>query len=124
MSENHPDGFLRSRRIPIAYRDPRLRTGDHLPVHAPDWAAGQLREQGSRCMDCGVPTCTAGCPIGNLIPDWNDLVHRGHWRDALERLHATNNFPEFTAYTCPAPCEPACVLGINQPPPTPAHGAP
>ena len=116
MSENHPDGFLRIRRIPIGYRDPRTRTADHLHVYAPDWAPAQVREQGRRCMDCGVPTCTAGCPIGNLIPDWNDLVHRGRWRDALERLHATNNFPEFTGYTCPAPCEPACVLAINDEP--------
>ena len=69
-------------------------------------------------MDCGTPTCMAGCPIGNLIPEWNDLVSRGCWREALERLHATNNFPEFTGRVCPAPCENSCVLGINEPPVT------
>ena len=67
-------------------------------------------------MDCGIPFCNNGCPLGNLIPDWNDLVYRDHWREAIDRLHATNNFPEFTGRLCPAPCESACVLGINQPP--------
>lgn len=76
----------------------------------------ELKLQGARCMDCGVPFCHTGCPLGNIIPDWNDLVHRDHWRDALERLHATNNFPEFTGRVCPAPCEAACVLGINEDP--------
>jgi glutamate synthase (NADPH/NADH) small chain len=75
-----------------------------------------LREQAGRCMDCGIPFCNNGCPLGNLIPDWNDLVYREHWRDAIDRLHATNNFPEFTGRLCPAPCEAACVLGINQDP--------
>src|SRR5262249_34655668 len=84
-----------------------------------------LRNQGARCMDCGVPFChtgdliggmASGCPINNLIPEWNDLVYRGLWRDALERLHKTNNFPEFTGRVCPAPCEGSCVLGINAPP--------
>ena len=74
--------------------------------------------QAGRCMDCGIPFCNNGCPLGNLIPDWNDLVYRDHWRDAIERLHATNNFPEFTGRLCPAPCETACVLGINQDPVT------
>ena len=69
-------------------------------------------------MDCGIPFCNNGCPLGNLIPDWNDLVYRDHWRDAIERLHATNNFPEFTGRLCPAPCEAACVLGISQDPVT------
>ena len=69
-------------------------------------------------MDCGIPFCNNGCPLGNLIPDWNDLVYRDRWRDAIERLHATNNFPEFTGRLCPAPCEAACVLGINQDPVT------
>ncbi|MXZ89597.1 MAG: glutamate synthase subunit beta, partial [Dehalococcoidia bacterium] len=78
----------------------------------------QLNEQAARCMDCGVPFCHQGCPLGNIIPDWNDLVYRGHWRDAIERLHATNNFPEFTGRLCPAPCEAACVLGINNDPVT------
>ena len=77
-----------------------------------------LREQGGRCMDCGVPFCHEGCPLGNLIPDWNDLVYRDHWREALAQLHATNNFPEFTGLICPAPCESACVLDINDDPVT------
>jgi glutamate synthase (NADPH/NADH) small chain len=76
----------------------------------------ELKLQGARCMDCGVPFCHTGCPLGNIIPDWNDLVYRDHWREALERLHATNNFPEFTGRVCPAPCEAACVLGINEDP--------
>ncbi|MBL9122973.1 MAG: glutamate synthase subunit beta [Planctomycetaceae bacterium] len=76
----------------------------------------ELQEQGARCMDCGVPFCHTGCPLGNIIPDWNDLVFRGQWREALDRLHATNNFPEFTGRVCPAPCESACVLGINEDP--------
>ena len=78
----------------------------------------QLNEQAARCMDCGVPFCHQGCPLGNIIPDWNDLVYHGHWREAIERLHATNNFPEFTGRLCPAPCEAACVLGINDDPVT------
>jgi glutamate synthase (NADPH) small chain len=76
----------------------------------------ELKLQGARCMDCGVPFCHTGCPLGNIIPDWNDLVFRDHWHEALERLHATNNFPEFTGRVCPAPCEAACVLGINEDP--------
>src|SRR6478735_5330720 len=70
----------------------------------------ELRTQGARCMDCGVPFCHTGCPLGNIIPDWNDLVFRDRWREAIERLHATNNFPEFTGRLCPAPCEASCVL--------------
>jgi glutamate synthase (NADPH/NADH) small chain len=81
-----------------------------------DFPHDKLTEQAGRCMDCGIPFCNNGCPLGNLIPDWNDLVYREHWRDAIDRLHATNNFPEFTGRLCPAPCESACVLGINQPP--------
>src|ERR1700691_2018348 len=73
----------------------------------------ELKRQGARCMDCGVPFCHTGCPLGNIIPDWNDLVFRDQWRTALDGLHATNNYPEFTGRVCPAPCEPACVLGIN-----------
>ena len=76
----------------------------------------ELRHQGGRCMDCGVPFCNNGCPLGNLIPDWNDLVFRGDWREALDQLHATNNFPEFTGLICPAPCESACVLDITDDP--------
>src|SRR5260221_10455533 len=78
----------------------------------------KLRAQGARCMDCGIPFCHKGCPLGNIIPDWNDLVYRGHWADALDRLHSTNNFPEFTGRVCPAPCEEACVLNINSSPVT------
>ena len=78
----------------------------------------KARKQAARCMDCGVPFCHTGCPLGNIIPDFNDLVYRGNWREALHRLHATNNFPEFTGRLCPAPCEEACVLGINEPPVT------
>jgi glutamate synthase (NADPH/NADH) small chain len=78
----------------------------------------ELQKQGARCMDCGIPFCHTGCPLGNIIPDWNDLVYRGQWREAIDRLHATNNFPEFTGRVCPAPCETACVLGINEDPVT------
>src|SRR5215470_5894690 len=77
-----------------------------------------LRQQGARCMDCGIPFCHRGCPLGNIIPDWNDLVYRGRWREAIDRLHWTNNFPEFTGRVCPAPCEEACVLNINNDPVT------
>lgn len=118
MSENHPDGFLQHRRMPIGYRDPRLRIRDYRQIYRFDWDESRLRTQGQRCMDCGVPTCMGGCPIGNIIPDWNDLVYRGRWKEALARLHATNNFPEFTGYTCPAPCEPACTLACNDDPVT------
>ena len=96
-----------------------------VPVRLRDWRevyeefpSETLRLQASRCMDCGIPFCNNGCPLGNLIPDWNDLVYRGDWRRAAERLHATNNFPEFTGRLCPAPCEAACVLGIHEPPVT------
>jgi glutamate synthase (NADPH) small chain len=118
MADDHPNGFLKFPRNPIAYRDPVVRIDDYSEVYAKDWDEGQLREQGTRCMDCGVPTCMGGCPIGNIIPDFNDLVSRGNWLGALARLHATNNFPEFTGYTCPAPCEPACVLAYNNDPVT------
>jgi glutamate synthase (NADPH/NADH) small chain len=93
----------------------RLRHWHEFEERTPDET---LRAQGARCMDCGIPFCHKGCPLGNIIPDWNDLVYRGRWRDAIERLHATNNFPEFTGRLCPAPCEAACVLGINQDPVT------
>jgi glutamate synthase (NADPH/NADH) small chain len=118
MSENHPDGFLKHPRQPIGYRDACVRVRDYQEIYNPKWDERQLRTQGQRCMDCGVPTCMAGCPIGNIIPEWNDLVYRGLWREALARLHATNNFPEFTGYTCPAPCEPACTLAYNNSPVT------
>jgi NAD(P)H-dependent glutamate synthase small subunit len=112
-------GFMEFRRKPVAYRDPADRLNDfHEIFSEPD--DQQLKNQGARCMDCGVPFCQAdeGCPIDNLIPEWNDLVYEGRWREALDRLHKTNNFPEFTGRTCPAPCEGACVLGITDPPVT------
>src|SRR3954451_12323031 len=93
------------------------RVNDYLEVYNP-MPEESLRAQGARCMDCGIPFCHQGCPLGNLIPDWNDLVYRDHWRAAIERLHATNNFPEFTGKLCPAPCEASCVLGINNDPVT------
>jgi glutamate synthase (NADPH/NADH) small chain len=92
-----------------------VRVADWREVYEP-FDAAELTRQAGRCMDCGIPFCNNGCPLGNLIPDWNDLVYRGHWRDAIDRLHATNNFPEFTGRLCPAPCESACVLGINEDP--------
>jgi glutamate synthase (NADPH/NADH) small chain len=93
------------------------RVHDWLEVYI-DFPTQSLRDQASRCMDCGIPFCHQGCPLGNIIPDWNDLVYKDHWREAIERLHATNNFPEFTGRLCPAPCEAACVLGINSDPVT------
>src|SRR5207237_9889245 len=99
------------------HRTFQLRLRDWNEFHY-DVEVRTLHEQAIRCMDCGIPFCHNGCPLGNLIPEWNDLVRRGRWRDAIERLHATNNFPDFTGRLCPAPCEPACVLGINQDPVT------
>ncbi|MBM2826143.1 MAG: glutamate synthase small subunit [Dehalococcoidia bacterium] len=84
-----------------------------LEIYLP-WAEEQAREQAGRCMDCGIPFCNYGCPLGNLIPDWNDMVYKGDWKRAIDQLHATNNFPEFTGRICPAPCEPACTLSINK----------
>lgn len=116
--ENHPDGYLKHGRAPIGKRPPKLRTRDVNEIWAPRWDDEHLRTQAERCVDCGVPTCMSGCPIGNLIPNWNDLVYRSDWKQALDELHATNNFPEFTGYTCPAPCENACVLAFNDDPVT------
>ena len=93
------------------------RVTDWLEVYE-DFPVEQLKQQAARCMDCGIPFCQQGCPLGNVIPDWNDLIYGSHWRDAIDRLHATNNFPEFTGRLCPAPCEAACVLGINSDPVT------
>src|SRR3954465_3909001 len=111
-----PTGFKEYPRKTVPYRDPLARVGDFLEIFTPP-AEEHLKNQGARCMDCGVPFCQSatGCPIDNLIPEWNDLVYRGRWKDALDRLHKTNNFPEFTGRTCPAPCEGACVLGIIEP---------
>jgi len=106
-------GFMRVGRAPIPERDARDRVHDHREFML-SRPVEELREQGARCMDCGVPFCHSGCPLGNLIPDWNDLVYRDRWDDAIRRLHHTNNFPEFTGRLCPAPCEAACVLEINE----------
>src|SRR5580698_8477358 len=112
-----PTGFLehgrqlpRRRPVPVRLRDWR-EVYEGFPVEA-------TREQGARCMDCGIPFCHEACPLGNLIPEWNDLVYRDDWVEAADRLHATNNFPEFTGRLCPAPCEGSCVLGINDDPVT------
>jgi glutamate synthase (NADPH/NADH) small chain len=109
-----PTGFKEYERETPGERPAGERVGDYrefliqLPV-------ARLREQGARCMDCGLPFCHTGCPLGNIIPDFNDLVYRDDWAGAIRVLHATNNFPEFTGRVCPAPCEEACVLGINEP---------
>ena len=121
-----PTGFMEFQRTLPDDRDPAERIKDwrEFHHHLPD---EKLREQGARCMDCGIPFChtgvrlpestpfPSGCPINNLIPEWNDLVYRGLWKEALERLHKTNNFPEFTGRVCPAPCEGSCVLGLTDP---------
>ncbi len=106
-------GFVEYRRKGVPFRDPIRRTTDFREIYT-DPDENILTLQSARCMDCGVPFCQAetGCPVDNLIPEWNDLVYQGRWREALDRLHSTNNFPEFTGRTCPAPCEGACVLGI------------
>jgi glutamate synthase (NADPH/NADH) small chain len=121
-----PTGFMEFEREPAHVRAPLDRIKDWDETH-PEYTEKTLRDQGARCMDCGIPYCHAGalvnglalgCPINNLIPEWNDLVYRGQWREAIIRLHKTNNFPEFTGRVCPAPCEGSCTLGINQPPVT------
>ena len=110
-------GFIEIARLKPPARPVAERVRDWNEVYLPQ-AVPSLRDQGARCMDCGVPFCHEGCPLGNLVPDWNDLVYRDRWRPAFERLMATNNFPEFTGRLCPAPCEGACVLGINSDPVT------
>jgi glutamate synthase (NADPH/NADH) small chain len=112
-----PTGFLEFHRAKPKARPVNERLHDYREVYNP-LPVVTLREQGARCMDCGIPFCHQGCPLGNLIPDWNDLIYRDHWKDAIDRLHATNNFPEFTGTLCPAPCEASCVLGINDDPVT------
>jgi glutamate synthase (NADPH) small chain len=114
-----PRGFMKHPRVepirlPVEERIKHYREFERRPDEK------HLRDQGARCMDCGVPFChgPTGCPLGNLIPVWNDHVYRDEWREAIDALHATNNFPEFTGRVCPAPCETACVLGINEPPVT------
>ncbi len=112
-----PTGFLEIPRELPTRRPVSQRISDFLEVYNP-FPEEKLQAQGARCMDCGIPFCHQGCPLGNLIPDWNDLVYRNQWRAAIDRLHATNNFPEFTGKLCPAPCEASCVLGINADPVT------
>jgi len=107
-------GFLEYSRELAPRRPVTERVNDWFEIYQ-DFPEEKLRSQGARCMDCGIPFCQTGCPVNNLIPDWNDLVYRGRWKDAVRQLHATNNFPEFTGRICPAPCEAACVLAINQP---------
>jgi glutamate synthase (NADPH/NADH) small chain len=106
-------GFLQIERHGVRYRDPAQRVHDYREF-VQERPEQELRDQGARCMECGVPFCHNGCPLGNLIPDWNDLVYHGRWREAIDQLHATNNFPEFTGRLCPAPCEAACVLEIRE----------
>ncbi len=112
-----PTGFKEFDRKKVPWRLPVVRVNDYDEIYT-EPKVEQLRDQGARCMDCGVPFCQSntGCPIDNLIPEWNDLVYHNRWKEASERLHKTNNFPEFTGRTCPAPCEGACVLGITNPP--------
>src|SRR5271157_1192462 len=107
-------GFLEFEREVPGRRPPSERIRDWFEIYQP-LPEENLRRQGARCMDCGVPFCHSGCPLNNLIPDWNDLVYRGKWREAARQLHSTNNFPEFTGRICPAPCEASCVLGIIEP---------
>jgi len=112
-----PTGFIKHTRQAPKYLPAKQRLKNH-EEHIEVLNEATVRTQASRCMDCGVPFCMSGCPLGNLIPEWNDLVFRGRWKEALAALHATNNFPEFTGRVCPAPCENSCVLGINEPPVT------
>src|SRR5580693_5289546 len=109
--------FLKIHRVGFDKREPDERVHDYRQYFAVRPEA-ELRRQGARCMDCGIPFCHEGCPLGNLIPDWNDLVYRDKWREAIDQLQLTNNFPEFTGLICPAPCESACVLAINDDPVT------
>ena len=107
-------GFMEFTRETPTRRPVSERVNDWFEIYL-DFPEEKIRKQGARCMDCGVPFCHTGCPLNNIIPDWNDLVYRGRWREAIRVLHSTNNFPEFTGRICPAPCEAACVLGINEP---------
>ena len=112
-----PRGFIEVPRTDPPERDPSERVADYGEIYQV-MPEPELKRQASRCMGCGVPFCNDACPLGNLIPDWNDLVRTGKWREAIDQLHATNNFPEFTGLICPAPCESACVLAINDDPVT------
>ena len=115
-----PTGFTEMARQPLG-RQPVSERARHWNEFYDQWSESDARDQGARCMGCAVPFCMSGCPLGNIIPDFNDLVYRGRWRDALRTLHSTNNFPEFTGRICPAPCEASCVLNINQDPVTIEH---
>src|SRR5215210_2426889 len=108
-------GFLEYDRKLPQRRPISERVNDYFEIYQP-FPSEAVQTQAARCMDCGVPFCHTGCPVNNIIPDWNDFVFRDRWKDAIRQLHATNNFPEFTGRICPAPCEAACVLGINEPP--------
>ncbi len=110
-------GFMEATRETPTRRPVDERVNDYREVYQ-GFPEEKLKTQAARCMDCGVPFCHTGCPVNNIIPDWNDLVYRDRWKEAIRTLHATNNFPEFTGRICPAPCEAACVLGINEPPVT------
>ena len=110
-------GFMEYARETPTRREVNERINDYFEVYQP-FPEEKVRTQAARCMDCGIPFCHTGCPVNNIIPDWNDLIYRNEWRDAIRVLHATNNFPEFTGRICPAPCEAACVLGIHEPPVT------
>ena len=112
-----PTGFLEFHREPPKKREIEERLKDSQELYL-GWDTKDAEQQGARCMNCAVPFCHTGCPLGNLIPEWNHLIYVGQWKEALQRLHATNNFPEFTGRICPAPCEPACVLSINEDPVT------
>lgn len=110
-------GFIEFTREVPTRRPVAERINDYFEIYL-DFPEQKIRDQGARCMDCGVPFCHTGCPVNNIIPDWNDLIYRNRWKEAIRVLHSTNNFPEFTGRICPAPCEAACVLGINEPPVT------
>ena len=107
-------GFLEYKRELPTRRPAVERVNDYFEIYQP-FPEQMVQTQAARCMDCGLPFCHTGCPVNNIIPDWNDFVYRDRWKDAIRQLHATNNFPEFTGRICPAPCEAACVLGINEP---------
>ncbi|MEJ2004605.1 MAG: glutamate synthase, partial [Cyclobacteriaceae bacterium] len=111
----HADGFLKFDRELPKSRDPKVRIGDFNEIYEP-FPEQKTRKQAARCMDCGIPFCHSGCPLGNIIPDFNDAVYNEQWEKAAKILMSTNNFPEFTGRICPAPCEASCVLGINKPP--------
>src|SRR3954462_11749820 len=110
-----PTGFMEFGRELPGKRDPKQRLTDYKELYL-DFSATQIKNQAARCMNCGVPFCHSGCPLGNIIPEFNDAVYRQSWKEAYDILSSTNNFPEFTGRICPAPCESSCVLGINQPP--------